>query len=336
VVRVAIQNAASVAALLITTEAMVAEVPRGTPAAACLRAAAAWVAWAAWTSKVPLFDAYHKKRPGITPGLLLRSHYPGGPRACLRPNGFQTSRPAWLEARLPSERCRRDFQNRFCQTLPMAALNRIDEFVKQATPLLQKTDGTADLREEMAWAGLVVLGAFETELSYLLSDTEQAVRSRSELAFAHLQRSIVVDETFRKKWNAAFSAGETECEKLGAVHLLSHGIWAFKVSAEGERTDLVYQETSNRFAREQAHADGLVLTEWKKGTSKKAEDKFEEARNQAHRYGRGVLAGNELTRYRYAIVVSEEQVQIPDDVERDGITYRHINIAVEPKSPSKI
>jgi hypothetical protein len=227
------------------------------------------------------------------------------------------------------------FRDRFGQSLPAAALDPIDEFVKRAAPLLKRTDGTPDLREEMVWAGLVAIGAFETELSYVLSDTEQAIRSRSELAFAHLQRSIVVDEAFRKKWQAAFSAGETACEKLGAVHLLSHGIWAFKVNAEGERTDLVYKETSDRFEGEQAYADGLVLTEWKKATSKDAEGKFEEARNQAHRYGQGVLAGNELTRYRYAVVVSEEQVQVPDDVTRDGIAYRHINIAVKPNSPSK-
>ena len=228
------------------------------------------------------------------------------------------------------------FQDRFRQSLPGAALDRIGEFVKYAAPLLQITNGTPDLRQETAWAGLVAFGAFETELSYLLSDTEQVIRSRSELAFAHLQRSIVVDETFRQKWQAAFSDGETACEKLGAVHLLSHGIWAFKVNAEGERTDLVYQEPSSRFERDLNYADGLVLTEWKKATSKRQADaKFDEARGQAHRYGRGVLAGNELTHYRYVVVVSEEQVQTPDDIARDGIVYRHINIAVKPKSPSK-
>ena len=53
VVRSAIQGAASVAGLLITTEAMVAEMPRRrVPAAAC--PAAEWAAWAVagWTSKV--------------------------------------------------------------------------------------------------------------------------------------------------------------------------------------------------------------------------------------------------------------------------------------------
>ncbi len=46
VVRTALQNAASVASLLITTEAMIAELPKKEAAGGCL---AAWAAWAAWT-----------------------------------------------------------------------------------------------------------------------------------------------------------------------------------------------------------------------------------------------------------------------------------------------
>jgi len=42
---VAIQNAASVAALLITTEAMVAELPKKQSPAAGMPPAAAWAAW---------------------------------------------------------------------------------------------------------------------------------------------------------------------------------------------------------------------------------------------------------------------------------------------------
>jgi hypothetical protein len=229
-----------------------------------------------------------------------------------------------------------NFGDRFQKSLPREVLDRTEEFKKRATPLFQKSTSTPDTREELVWAGLVTLSAFEPEISFLLADVQQAIRSRSELAFAHLQRSIVVDEEFRKKWQAAFSSGEVVCEGLGAVHLLSHRIWAFKVSAEGERTDLVYQEPAARFEREQSNAEGLVLTEWKKAASKgQAEAKFKEARDQAHRYGRGVLAGNELTHYRFAIVVSEEQVPIPDDISLDGIVYRHINIAVKPKPPSK-
>ena len=52
VVRIALQDAASVASLLITTEAMIAEKPKNKPRPPCPAAvAAAWAAWAAWTSK---------------------------------------------------------------------------------------------------------------------------------------------------------------------------------------------------------------------------------------------------------------------------------------------
>ena len=50
VVRTALQDAASVAGLLITTEAAVSELPEDKPAMADA-AAAAWAAWAAWTSE---------------------------------------------------------------------------------------------------------------------------------------------------------------------------------------------------------------------------------------------------------------------------------------------
>jgi chaperonin GroEL len=47
VVRTALEDAASVASLLITTEAMIADKPADK--APALAAAAAWAAWAAWT-----------------------------------------------------------------------------------------------------------------------------------------------------------------------------------------------------------------------------------------------------------------------------------------------
>jgi hypothetical protein len=51
VTRTALQNAASVASLMLTTECMVAEAPKDEAAAACPAAwAAAWVAWAAWAA----------------------------------------------------------------------------------------------------------------------------------------------------------------------------------------------------------------------------------------------------------------------------------------------
>ena len=184
------------------------------------------------------------------------------------------------------------------------------------------------------WTGLVGLSAFETELSFLLCDNQESIRTKSELAFHHLQRSIIVDKDFQKKWQSAFKSGEVACEKLGAVHLLLHGIWAFKVNAEGARTYLVFQEPANLNGIQQ-YADGLVLTEWKKAKTGEAEQRFSEARAQARLYSQGPLMGTELTNYRYAIVVSEQQIAIPSDLEEDGVVYRHINIAVTPLTPSK-
>ena len=71
VVRCALQDAASVAGLLITTEAMIAELPKKDTAIRRCRAAA-WAAWAAWTSKV---RAPHRlwtngKAPAQWPGLF--------------------------------------------------------------------------------------------------------------------------------------------------------------------------------------------------------------------------------------------------------------------------
>jgi len=168
-----------------------------------------------------------------------------------------------------------------------------------------------------------MLAAFESEMSFLLSDVQQHIRSRSERAFSHLQRLIIVDKNTPDLRIEAFNEGEVSCEKLGAVHLLLHGIWAFKVNATGGRTDLVFQEPVGDLADEQRYADGLVLTEWKKANgAAEANKRFEEARSQASQYAQGVLLGNELSAYRYAVVVG-------------GVIYRHINIAVEPRIPSR-
>ena len=168
---------------------------------------------------------------------------------------------------------------------------------------ITETTGTQSSLEERVWAALVMLGAFESEMSFILSDVQEVIRARSELAFAHLQRSIVVDQAFRKKWKTAFKKGEVECEKLGAIHLLQHGIFAFKVDAAGARTDLVFQEPAGDLTAEQRYVDGFVLTEWKKAAQEaKAEQRFEEARAQARRYAQGALAGSELNMRRVVAI----------------------------------
>jgi hypothetical protein len=177
------------------------------------------------------------------------------------------------------------FRDRYQRSLPPAALTALVDFVSQNSSLIRNTIDSPDLREESAWAALVMLASLEAELSFLLSDVQQSIRSRSERAFAHLQRSIVADPDARTKWQTAIKEGEVACEKLGMVHLLLHGIWAFKVNAIGERTDLVFEEPAHDFGAEDDYADGLVLTEWKVARAyNRAEDRFQEARSQARQY----------------------------------------------------
>jgi hypothetical protein len=228
------------------------------------------------------------------------------------------------------------FRTVYKNSLPTAAAVCIDEFIDKNGGLIRDTTGTADSISERAWAALVLLGAFETEMAFVLSDQQEIIRVRSERAFAHLQRSIVADPEFGEKWRKAFNDGEVACEKLGGAHLLAHGIFAFKVNAEGERTDLVFQDIVDNVANEQRYADGIVLTEWKVARSDRdVEKRFSEARGQADRYASGALGGAELAGYRYLVVVSGPQVKVPPDITEGSVSYRHVNIAVQPYTPSK-
>jgi len=183
---------------------------------------------------------------------------------------------------------------------------------------------------------VTLLVSFRAEFEYHLSDSSAVARRLSERAFIHLQRSIIVDTEIRRKWTKAFEEGEPHCEKLGGVHLLLHGIWAFKVNAEGERTDLVFGDPLPTDTSIERSAEALVLTEWKRVTSPKGVDKItSDARRQAARYTSGGLAGLELARYRFIVLVSKTTLaQVADHLDGD-VTYRHINIAVDPESPSK-
>jgi hypothetical protein len=181
------------------------------------------------------------------------------------------------------------------------------------------------------------LAALRAAVDYHLQDFTALARRTSERAFLHLQRSIVADPSIKSKWYEAFQDGEVACEKLGACHLLLHGVWAFKAHSAGERTDLILGEPIRDIVQVESVADALVLTEWKKITSARNINSIaESARKQATLYGTGSLAGIELATYRYIILVSEVQISCPPDIEEAGITYRHINVAVCPKSPSKL
>ena len=83
-------------------------------------------------------------------------------------------------------------------------------------------------------------------------------------------------------------------------------------------------------------SETLVLTEWKLvHTEAELEQKIKQAHAQANRYASGILAGLELAQYRYLVLVSEPVLDMPPYESEADITYRHINIAVKPNSPSR-
>jgi hypothetical protein len=229
------------------------------------------------------------------------------------------------------------YQHDFGPLVPEHARAALSQTITTCESLVIDTDGTSEAREERVWATLVQIASFEAEMTFLLSDTQFEICALTELAFEHLQRSIVVDNQVRQNWVDAFTQGEVACEKLGAVHLLLHGIWAFKIDAKGERTDLAYQEPLNERSRLGDVARGLVLTEWKLATSgEQIEASFAAARAQAQIYSVSALGGLELSQYRYAIVVSQKRhLDISDTVQIGSTIYRHINIAVDPDVPSR-
>jgi hypothetical protein len=182
---------------------------------------------------------------------------------------------------------------------------------------------------------VVLLASIRSELCHLLANRNAIIRSHVKTAFQHLDYSLVADREFRDKWLTAFNIGETACEKLGAVHLLLHGIWAFKSSAEGGRTDLVL---GNRLEVNDdliGAARGLVLTEWKLiKPGQKPADVMNVAKLQARRYAEGALAGFELQFERYLVLVGEKEFQVPEDAIDALVTYKVIPIVLNRKTPS--
>lgn len=183
---------------------------------------------------------------------------------------------------------------------------------------------------------IIFLCSFETEFTHLLSSHDVTVKRITERALLHLSRSLIVDEELKTRWVAAFHEREERIEKLGGVHLLQHGIWGFKVHASGERTDLVLNEPITDLDVVTRTSEGLVLTEWKRCTDPgDAQQLWNNALTQAFLYSKGCLAATELRDTRYLVLVSKNRINEPDDVVDKGICYRHINIAINPPTPSK-
>lgn len=183
---------------------------------------------------------------------------------------------------------------------------------------------------------ITALESFRIELDHLLTDADEVTRSLAIRAFLHLQRSIVADSAVRERWVFAYSKGEVACEKLGACHLLLHGIFAFKAVGAGQQTDLVINEPIVLDDDIRRASQGLVLTEWKVvRTPEQLKTQCEAAYKQASRCSRGILNGFPVASTRYLVMVSEEVMKMPEPTTDGLTTYEYRNVAVSPSVPSK-
>lgn len=223
------------------------------------------------------------------------------------------------------------FKTNHAAELPSQADTALKMFLGQKWAAFDNDQGRINIQV------LAPLAAFRSQFEYLIRSSEVEMRNITELAFEHLRRTIVVNPDVQQKWVEAFQTNEISCERLGAVHLLGHGIWAFKVSAIGGATDLVYsdplQERSGTIKRT---ARALVLTEWKRVVKPSdLEAKAEEGRSQTSLYSAGVLGDTELKGTRYIVLVTELNVSALEDVVVENVVYRHIVIPTKLESPSK-
>ncbi len=227
------------------------------------------------------------------------------------------------------------FRDRHVIALPTTATAVVERYVSSsaARSLSERGEGSGQPR-----AGLTALAAFEGEMTYVLSGRQERLRLRSFRAFQHLQQLLAVDEEARKRWKEANKSkrGEDHCERLGAVHLMQHGIFAFKVAGIGAVTDLVFREPVD-VESASLGAEGLVLTEWKVAKPDNTDKMFEEAKEQAALYAGGVLGGLELRSHRFLVIVTEQRLPravIPSYAEAGGVKYHCVNIAIAPLTPS--
>jgi hypothetical protein len=185
---------------------------------------------------------------------------------------------------------------------------------------------------------IATLAIIRGEIDHLLADPSLIAVSVTERAFKHLQWMIVSDTEVRAKWQQHFRDGEPSCESSGATHLLLHGIWAYKAQSRTARTDIVMQEPVDDRPEIRRAARALVLTEWKRAiatTPTAIRNAARDGRNQASVYAGEMLAGFDLRSVRYVIVVTEDRITPPPDDPVGDITYRYLNLAVNPSAPHK-
>lgn len=238
---------------------------------------------------------------------------------------------------IPAGRAIREDLSRFLESyygaLPIRARETLKRFLES-----ERATGPGSSGGIAGVQGILIpLAVFRAEFGHAIEDAPAHARSLVTRAFLHLQRAIVADPHVRDVWQKGFEEGEPSLERLGGTHLLTFGLWAFKASASGERTDLVLGGRLAVSAEIESAAEALVLTEWKRVLEEAEIDaKINEGVAQARAYSEGILAGFELANDRYIILISKPRLPgIPRTEIDGGISYHVINVAVMPAAPSE-
>lgn len=228
------------------------------------------------------------------------------------------------------------FRSKYEAGLPEGIMAALSRFIERTEGKWGTGSGLQRLQLSLE------LALVEGEISYLLNSDATVVQRRVDLALIHLRRSIVADSSVRDKWKEAFKPEknkkpEEHCEKLGGLHFLSHGIWAFKLNAEKERTDLILGTRISDILDEiESVSTPLIITEWKcVQEENQLASMIERARIELRAYSSGSASGYELASVRYVIVVSEDGLPMPADAVEGQVRYKFVNIPVDPKTPSK-
>jgi len=224
------------------------------------------------------------------------------------------------------------FRDRHRAVLPPPTVPILDGFLGRFAGFLARSEQPGT--EHAVLQVLAAMRGLRAELDYYFADTDIAARRIVERAFLHLQRSLAADEEVRRRWKDA--GDEVACEKFGALHLLAHGVWAFKADAIGARTDLILGRHLSEDEPRASDVEAFVLTEWKVASGGPANviRKVDEAHTQLRLYRRGALAGFELSSRRYVVLVADQHLDLPDDHDEGGALCRHVLLNRGGETPS--
>ena len=206
-----------------------------------------------------------------------------------------------------------------------------DEFARarEGAAGLLRTTGES---KHSVWCRWLGLSALRIPLDNHLRTTEEPRRRLVERAFLHLNRTLSVDQPTRDAWREAFEY-EPDCEKLGALHLLGHGIYAFKAEAGTGRTDLILNDAL--VEDDVKNVEAMALTEWKcVRDANELAASARTAKEQIERYANVELLGFELRTHRYAVLVTEQAMRLPADELIGAVHLHYINIVINPERPS--